>query len=60
MPDKWYYYASNEAEYYCKFEDDVKVPARFIGPYDSRDKAIQAYNEWKTEQMEPDWYEYIE
>ena len=60
MADRWYYYASATCEYFCKFGDDVKVPALFVGPYDSREEAQQGYVAWKIEQLEPDWYEYIE
>ena len=60
MDEKWYYYASATCEYFCKFGDDVQVPLRFVGPFESRSEAIQEYLAWKVEQMEPDAYEYAE
>lgn len=59
VTDAWYFYASLNCEYFCRFSTDDKIPQRFHGPYDSKSEAIEAYREWKVEQMEPDAYEYV-
>lgn len=51
--EAWYFYAG-PVEYYCKFDPDGSVPARFHGPFESRDAAIEKRREWALEQMEID------
>jgi len=58
--DAWYFYASMTCEYFCHLDRNGKIPARFHGPYESKAEAVQAYREWKVEQMEPDAYEFAE
>ncbi len=60
MTDGWYFYASLDHEYFCRFGDIYKVPNRFHGPFESKAEAIAAYREWKVGQMEQDAYEYVE
>ena len=58
--DTWYFYASMTCEYIQHFPRDGKIPARFHGPFESKEESQREYMAWRLEQMEPDAYEYAE
>lgn len=58
LGEAWFFYASTSHQYYCHLDPEGKIPRMFHGPYESKDAAIEAYREWKLEQMETEADEY--
>lgn len=55
----WYFFADPTIDYCCRLRSDIKIPAKFHGPYASRREAYEAWLEWSIERgmrlADDDW-----